>query len=594
VTDPTQPPALPFVPLPDPSRLPAELRNSTAWILWRAEWKRERAGWKLSKVPCDAGGKTCSMTDPNARAPLAQVLGWARRARESLGTRFGVGLTFCAVEGFFALDLDGDLSDGTSPRIEWLTGQFPTWAETSVSGRGAHLFYGGTFTGKRKFPWRGSSLEVFGTTGFVAVTGNALTDCPAELSDGSALLTTILTEAAAAGPSGPQPRQNGHASGDDAELLYRMLKSKAGPKIRTLWDGGGTDDQSTGDLALCGYLAFWVGGPDDAAIDQLFRQSGRMRDKWDEPHSHAGSTYGEMTIRKALTGRTEFYKPRGRRKSAQSANGKHDAPTKAGPAGEGPVTGTRIILDYFRETYRPLFRRGNCIYAGDGREVRQAEATSTPTTKLIDRLATASDAPKVEGGVKRSALPKFFSTWSKPAWGDLLESLPTEDDAVLGTDGPARDEFRRLVAAAMVTEVVLGTVVRGKGNDHEVTEVERRPLIDWCVRFAHPGPWRDIRGKRCYTKLFELDGGEVRVAIAIRHELLAQLRADRRLTEMGPKAFARRCAAYGVGTTTRADRPHGQSAVVFDPEFVSELTSSLPDEVPHPSTGMDGGIAPAQ
>jgi hypothetical protein len=375
-----------------------------------------------------------------------------------------------------------------------------------------------------------------------------------------------------------------------------MMQSKNGATIKTLWDGSGRADQSAGDLALCNYLAFWVGGPDTDAIDRLFRQSGRMRDKWDERHSHDGSSYGEMTIRKALDGRTEFIKPKNRRKGKPTTNSAPDAQLSADSTNEGTKTATRIILDHFRETYRPLFRRGNCIYTGDGREVRQAEATSTPTSRLIERLALATDAPRIEGGVKRSAMPKFFSTWAKPAWGDLLELLPTEDDAVLGSDGPARDEFRRLVAAAMVTEVVLGTVVRGKGNDHEVTEVERRPLIDWCVRFAHIGPWRDIRGKRCFTKAVDREDGEIRVAVAIRHELLAQLRADRRLTEMGPKAFARRCVQYGVGTTSRGDRPHGLSAIVLDPAFVDELTAGAPGDDGDPApdgAGKDGVITPA-
>ena len=32
-----------------------------------------------------------------------------------------------------------------------------------------------------------------------------------------------------------------------------------------------------------------------------------MRDKWDERHSVDGRTYGQMTVEKALTGRTAFH-----------------------------------------------------------------------------------------------------------------------------------------------------------------------------------------------------------------------------------------------------------------------------------------------
>jgi hypothetical protein len=40
-------------------------------------------------------------------------------------------------------------------------------------------------------------------------------------------------------------------------------------------------------------------------MDRLFRKSGLMRDKWDRPQS--GSTYGRLTMKKAISGCTSFY-----------------------------------------------------------------------------------------------------------------------------------------------------------------------------------------------------------------------------------------------------------------------------------------------
>ena len=48
--------------------------------------------------------------------------------------------------------------------------------------------------------------------------------------------------------------------------------------------------------------------------------------------------------------------------------------------------------------------------------------------------------------------------------------------------------------------------------------------------------------------------------------LFAQLHADRRLCEMTLNTFTRRAARYGIGSSTRADRPDGKSAVVMNPE----------------------------
>jgi len=61
-------------------------------------------------------------------------------------------------------------------------------------------------------------------------------------------------------------------------------------------------------MALCALLAFWTGG-DGQRIDRLFRQSGLMREKWDERHYADGSTYGEVTIERVLASADEFYDP---------------------------------------------------------------------------------------------------------------------------------------------------------------------------------------------------------------------------------------------------------------------------------------------
>ena len=86
----------------------------------------------------------------------------------------------------------------------------------------------------------------------------------------------------------------------DTELLDKMFSSQRGAEIRALFGGDvssyGNDDSSA-DLALCSYLAFWTRG-DAKRMDLLFRQSGLMRPKWDE--LRGVRTYGEMTISRAL------------------------------------------------------------------------------------------------------------------------------------------------------------------------------------------------------------------------------------------------------------------------------------------------------
>lgn len=250
---------------------------------------------------------------------------------------------------------------------------------------------------------------------------------------------------------------------------------------------------------------------------------------------------------------------------------------RAEPSGDAKLTGCQVILAYFKQRYRPVFRRGNAVRTADGRDLPMGEAC-VPDSVLINMLGHASDVPSFKGGaVNTNALPGFFRKWASVAWGDLLRELPDEDAAELGKDGLAGDEFRQMVKEAMQSEVVLASQVR-VGPGLVETRIDKHSLIGWCAAFAKPGPWRSIRDKRCWCRLVAgaADGEQV-LRVAIRHELFAQLKADRRLVAMGPNTFTRRAAKYGVGTSDRSDRPHGCSALVLDDNLVRDMISGLPD-----------------
>ena len=97
---------------------------------------------------------------------------------------------------------------------------------------------------------------------------------------------------------------------EDEDLLEKATSASNGEKFERLWNGNtaGYDSQSEADMALCCLLAFWTGG-DRTQMDQLFRQSGLLREKCDEVHYADGSTYGEKTIERAIATTSEFYDP---------------------------------------------------------------------------------------------------------------------------------------------------------------------------------------------------------------------------------------------------------------------------------------------
>ena len=64
------------------------------------------------------------------------------------------------------------------------------------------------------------------------------------------------------------------------------------------------NSHSEADLTLCSELAFWY-GKDKSMVDNLFRKSGLIRDKWDE--KHGSFTYGQITINKAIANTSDEY-----------------------------------------------------------------------------------------------------------------------------------------------------------------------------------------------------------------------------------------------------------------------------------------------
>ena len=90
----------------------------------------------------------------------------------------------------------------------------------------------------------------------------------------------------------------------DQELLERMFNSRQGLDIERLFRGDwtGYKSQSEADLALVSHLIFWT-QRDEARVDNLFRQSGLMRPKWNR------EDYRERTMELAMMNNTVTYSP---------------------------------------------------------------------------------------------------------------------------------------------------------------------------------------------------------------------------------------------------------------------------------------------
>ena len=273
---------------------------------------------KRTKIPYDprTGGK--------ARSNDATTFSSFRVAKAALERRPGgySGLGIGMFGDLVGVDIDHciDESGELSPLACETVDKLGSYAERSPSGHGIHILcrvHELPYTkGEYLLNNRDLGLEVYPaghTNRFLTLTGDTLNweDVNVRTDEIKELLERYmrrneLWDAPAAITIPEETAAESHESDvfDDADLLDRMLKSAKGTAIAHLWAGDWTwrgkyGSQSEADQALCNYLAFWT-RKDPVQMDRLFRQSGLMRDKWDE--YRGANTYGQETIRKAMIG----------------------------------------------------------------------------------------------------------------------------------------------------------------------------------------------------------------------------------------------------------------------------------------------------
>jgi putative DNA primase/helicase len=279
--------------------IPEPLKALPQWVCWQ----RERRDGKPTKVPYDSKTGACAkVNDPSTWGTFAQVTA-------ALDHYAGIGFVLTKEDPFVGVDLDHAV-DPVTGRIEpWaitIVDQLHSYTEISPSGTGLRIFLQGTLPPGRR---RKGPLELYDCERYLTLTGRHLAETPRTI---EARQETLQRLHAAHFPpprvNGDRPRPAQPVLADDQTQLDRMFRSKGGAKIQALWNGNWSayPSQSEADSALAFHLAFWF-SRDATRIDQLFRQSGLFRPKWDEPHGER--TYGAMTLARACASCSETYNP---------------------------------------------------------------------------------------------------------------------------------------------------------------------------------------------------------------------------------------------------------------------------------------------
>lgn len=426
------------VELPRADELPESIVSLNQWLCWRTQKRND----KPTKIPVNPHtGSFGSATNPDSWASFDEARGYAID-----GAAAGLGFVFTEDDPIVGVDLD----DCRVPETGTLTGVAPdivenlvSYTEVSPSGTGVHVLVEGTLPDDRN---RRGNVEMYETARFFTVTGDHLDDTPrsieqrhdellevhtehvtqeGELSDDGTSETVVsdldsrrnseetrdgvdagvkATEATGDSSGGEEETRSG-ATVDlsDTALLERARAAANGEKFARLWRGNtsGYESHSEADMALCALLAFWTGG-DEEQIDRLFRDSGLMREKWDERHYADGSTYGEKTIERVLAGTDEFYEPNPEPEHTDSSKSVDD---------DGADPGTQATLLRLRRDRDDLESRvqEQLDLIGElRRQVERLEAENEQLRSNLDERRHSTDEDAAEDTDSPSILTRYW------------------------------------------------------------------------------------------------------------------------------------------------------------------------------------------
>lgn len=443
------------IPSVDALSIPAELKASDRWCVWRATPTKEGT---LTKKPfvADGSGKAFSKTTPAHYRPFADA--W--QAYQADAAVDGIGLV-CG-EGIVGLDFDNCFrADGTlEPEVAEIVAGLNTYAERSPSKQGVRAFLKGSLPGGKSV--KSDLLELMGPPNYVTLTGQHLDGTPTTIADGAEHIPQLLQlveaskeaskaakRAAKGKPARTSPAKQTPATSpamaSDDDVLARARRV-GGSTVERLLNGqweGEYESASQADLALANHLAYAAGPGSEGQVERLLLTSGLNRDKWQERRD--GGTYlSEYVLKPAFDGRSDFY---------------DDSPATAVVALPNgiPSTGPVRLQDISTLTDIGLARRLVLEAKGSLRYCRESKSWLAWTGKLWkqdDGLAAAHIAKRV----------------SDQLWREMAD-LPSDDARRRALPFVKTSSSRRAVDAAVsLARSEPGIVV-------SVTELDQHPFL---------------------------------------------------------------------------------------------------------------------
>ena len=288
--------------------IPQELKKFANWVNWTLEVRNG----KPTKIPLNpTTGGHAKNNESNTWATFGKA--WEVYKACENERIAGVGFVFSKDDDYCGTDLDHCRNPETGAIEPWamrIIEALNSYSEISPSETGIKIFTKGNLLIAGSGSKNGN-IEMYHRKRFFTLTGWHLPGTPLTIESRQQEINEVYAKHFGhrkTSPINQDPSTPVNAS--DSELIEKAKQASNGDKFQKLWSGDWSDypSQSEADLALCCMLGFWA-GRNPTRIDQLFRQSGLMRPKWDEKHFGDGTTYGQATIQKAIEQTTEVYSP---------------------------------------------------------------------------------------------------------------------------------------------------------------------------------------------------------------------------------------------------------------------------------------------
>lgn len=336
--------------------IPAQMREYPNWVCFRFEPDPNRP--KPKKVPINPRtGERAASNNPDTWSNFNAALNAAGKY-DGLGFMFGNS-------PFFGVDLDNiekelrDYVEGDMNIVGEFVDTLQSYTELSPSGAGIHIICRGSLPPKGR---RNGNVEMYESGRFFTVTGKRFGDYT-EIRENTEQIKPLHEKYIGGSSSEPAERLKPSAPLllSISEILEIAQKSKNGEKFSKLYSGNydGYPSQSEADMALCNMLAFWT-RRNPEMMDTIFRQSGLMRDKWDRKQS--GSTYGALTIAKAIEQCTAEYEPSEKSGYSVVIRGSSAAPVAAKNYSFDDTGNSDRFVDLFGEDMRYNYADKRWLY----------------------------------------------------------------------------------------------------------------------------------------------------------------------------------------------------------------------------------------